>query len=175
MSIWRYVCVPTFSSCAFLSGGIDVLGNHRLDGDDRRPECVARVAPADEVNIIHVLSWSEWKSVRHEGQEEQGKQTFSPTLSHTHPVCCSLKLKLTAYSDPLTTSLDLWRRRSHSNSLAADVHGPARDRRRRRSGICAHDNSGRRARSGQGHFTGCWGLGGGREGGDAAVLGESGR
>ncbi|GAA5864941.1 hypothetical protein JCM3774_003918 [Rhodotorula dairenensis] len=34
----------------------------RLD-EERKPECLARVAPADEVDIVHVLSWSEWTCV----------------------------------------------------------------------------------------------------------------
>lgn len=54
--------------------------NRRLGGDDRKPECVARVAPADEVDIIHVLSWSEWRSVGQEGQEERG--SFSSLFVH---------------------------------------------------------------------------------------------
>lgn len=37
------------------------------------------MAPADEVNIIHVLSWSEWKPV---GQERQGEQG-----SYSLPLC----------------------------------------------------------------------------------------
>ncbi|GAA5957065.1 hypothetical protein JCM8115_003947 [Rhodotorula mucilaginosa] len=53
----------------------------RLGGDDRKPECVARVAPADEVDIIHVLSWSEWRSVGQEGQEERASQTYTAQLA----------------------------------------------------------------------------------------------
>lgn len=37
------------------------------------------MAPADEVNIIHVLSWSEWKVV---GQERRGEQG-----SYSLPLC----------------------------------------------------------------------------------------